>query len=710
MKVSVVRTDKQNKTYLQTITIEKLIERIRNDKSNATIDNLRHFIPVMTEGMTFQKMHLLPKVYPSVVMQKDANGELSAVEYNGIILLTICNLKRQENIDAVKKAAAQLPTTLAAFTGASGRSVKLLVKTSLVNGCMPENEEEATRLYRAAYSRAVKIYEAAVGEHVKMVDPSINNGFRLTADESPYLNLNATALLIDPENIKTHLGSKGMKDAISGIVDVEKQENIDIERYDEMEFMYHRAIDIIAANEINDDKQGFDEEAFNCRLAWQLCKMGMPEEEAVLHMRAHCNTRETVNHCRTIISSAYAEFSLSKDNKIDSSDYPTSIRNQQIQIIKFLERRYVFRYNEVMKYTEYRPNNTWVFDYQPVDQRVQNRMAIEARLEGINAWDKDITRYVESDYVKNYNPIEDFLWKCRGKWDGHDRIRELAHTVPNNNSNWGNWFYTWFLGVVNQWLGIGNSRYGNSVAPLLISGQGYNKSTFCRRLLPQELQWGYNDNLVLAEKKQVLQAMSEFLIINLDEFNQISPQVQQGFLKNLIQLPNVKIKRPYGKHVEQHARRASFIGTSNMRDVLTDPSGCRRFIGVEITSPIDVSKEINYVQLYAQALSALEHKEPCYFDDEQTTLLMKSNKQFQAKSAVEQYFYEYFSVGTKNDPDATFMTTAAILSYLKKQLGADIKLNSLRSLGRILTNMDGLERKRTNTGTAYLVKIRQKQV
>jgi hypothetical protein len=123
-----------------------------------------------------------------------------------------------------------------------------------------------------------------------------------------------------------------------------------------------------------------------------------------------------------------------------------------------------------------------------------------------------------------------------------------------------------------------------------------------------------------------------------------------------------------------------------------------------------VSKEINYVQLYAQALSALEHKEPCYFDDEQTTLLMKSNKQFQAKSTVEQYFYEYFSVGTKNDPDATFMTTAAILSYLKKQLGADIKLNSLRSLGRILANVDGLERKRTSTGTAYLVKIRQKQL
>lgn len=45
---------------------------------------------------------------------------------------------------------------------------------------------------------------------------------------------------------------------------------------------------------------------------------------------------------------------------------------------------------------------------------------------------------------------------------------------------------------------------------------------------------GYNDNLVLSEKRQVLQAMCQSLVINLDEFNQISPQVQQGFLKNII--------------------------------------------------------------------------------------------------------------------------------------------------------------------------------
>ena len=103
--------------------------------------------------------------------------------------------------------------------------------------------------------------------------------------------------------------------------------------------------------------------------------------------------------------------------------------------------------------------------------------------------------------------------------------------------------------------------------------------------------------------------MAQFMVINLDEFNQISPQVQQGFLKNLLQLPTVKIKPPYGSHVQEFPRLASFIATSNMTDILSDPSGNRRFIGVELTGPIDVSVRPNYQQLFAQALTALHNGE-----------------------------------------------------------------------------------------------------
>ena len=113
-------------------------------------------------------------------------------------------------------------------------------------------------------------------------------------------------------------------------------------------------------------------------------------------------------------------------------------------MMTYLEKRYVFRYNEVMGYTEYRPNNTWVHPYVPVDERVLNQMAIECRLAGLDVWDKDIRRYVRSAYVPPYNPVAEYLQQCRGKWDGNDRIRQLASTVPTSNPHWAEWFYTWF--------------------------------------------------------------------------------------------------------------------------------------------------------------------------------------------------------------------------------------------------------------------------
>lgn len=242
----------------------------------------------------------------------------------------------------------------------------------------------------------------------------------------------------------------------------------------------------------------------------------------------------------------------------------------------------------------------------------------------------------------------------------------MARTVPTNNPYWANWFYTWFLGMVDQWRGFTHRQYGNSVAPLLISKQGYNKSTFCRRLLPPKLQWGYNDNLILSEKRQVYQAMAQFMVINLDEFNQISPQVQQGFLKNLIQLPTLKYKPPYGSHVMEFPRLASFIATSNITDILTDPSGNRRFIGVELTGPIDVSVRPNYQQLFAQALTALHNGEKSYFDAEQVKLIMKNNCQFEVAEPIDQYFQLYFEL-VENEKEGEYLTAAEIFDYLKSR-------------------------------------------
>ena len=695
MKVTLIRTDKMNVPHVTTSTIEKIIKRIQTDSKQQTVQNLRRHLPMLASlGWRFKDMHLLPRVYPAVELTKAPNGDMTFKHWNGVVLLTIGGLEDRETAEQVKAAAMGLPSTLAAFRGSSGKTVKLLVRVAASNGQEPTTEEEADTLYQAGYNFAIQVYSGMFNGQMVQQEASARASFRMTLDEQPCYHPKATPLVI----------SDGINFSALHPISKEStaQRKSDYDKYSDYEYLYRSAWEQVRekmGSRFDDDPHR--EEAFLTELARMLRQFNFPEEEAVLHMRSHLWTRKEDAHIRVIVGSVYAE-----EGKRSPKSDPLKIRNHQQQIIDFLESRYVFRYNTVMGYSEFRPNNTWVQPYQPVDERVLNQIAIECRLAGVDAWDKDVLRYVHSTYVPTYNPVDEYLSKCRGIWDGKDRIRELARRVPTRNKHWEDWFYTWFLGMVRQWRSSIYDRYGNQVAPLLISRQGWNKSTFIQSLLPPELQWGYTNQLDVSEKRQMLQAMSQFLLINLDEFNQISPSLQQGFLKNIITLPSVKVKRPYGKHVEPFPRLASFIAATNQTDVLTDPSGGRRFLGIELSGPIDVSHHPNHEQLFAQALDALEHHEPHFFNDEQTREILESNRQYQQQTPVEQYFNDYFEV-VRDEHEGQFLTASTIFAHIKKMVGADLRLNSLNFFGRTLTNMPEIIKKRTKNGTEYLVKRRK---
>ena len=371
-------------------------------------------------------------------------------------------------------------------------------------------------------------------------------------------------------------------------------------------------------------------------------------------------------------------------------------------MMDFMNAKYMFRFNSVMGYTEYCRRDA-AGKFLPLEARVMKRMALEAQLEGFRVTFNDVRFFLESDLLGAYDPLKTFLDSCRGIWDGNDRIRQLANTVKCNNPHWADWFYRWFLGMVSQWREQGATRvYGNSTVPLLISRQGFNKSTFCRRLLPPQLQWGYCDNLVMTEKKQVLQAMSQLLLVNLDEFNQISPKTQEGFLKNLLQLPSVKIKRPYGRHVEMMPRLASFIATSNIAEPLSDPTGNRRFIAVELTEPIDTDLPIDYPQLYAQALEALDSGERGYFNLEETRLIMEYNRRFKALSPMEQCFWNIFRPAGDTE-EGRYMTTSEIFIEMKSVYGSIFNINSLGMFGKCLSAIPEMIRRKSRRGTEYFV-------
>ena len=626
MKVTIVHTNNKNQLLVSTKTMEKLMERFARDDSKLTITHFRESVPYLSNNYEgYKDMPKWMHIYPAAEFAKDENNNLKMKAFNGILLLKFGNITDVDGAEGVKRSVAILPSTLAAITGADGKTVIVLIKFQSENDSLPTSEADAEHLYRIAYQQIFPVYQAIVKASI-LVDgpkpsieagstlsqePSIHNSFMMTLDAEPYFNSKAVAMKIDS------------------------------------------------------------------------------------HARSQSPAPNTDNHQQTIPDFKAPE----EGKKVDKN----SIRENIVNMMQLLKSRYDFRYNTVMKYVEYLPKDKGWYGYQPVDPRVQKRMTLEVQLADIRVSIKDVRNFLESDYIKNYNPIDEYLFQCYDKWDGKDHIRALARTVPTANPHWADWFYTWFLGMVDQWRGYSHRQYGNSVAPLLISKQGYNKSTFCRRLLPPELQWGYSDNLILSEKRQVYQAMAQFMVINLDEFNQISPQVQQGFLKNLIQLPTLKYKPPYGSHVMEFPRLASFIATSNMKDILSDPSGNRRFIGVELTGPIDVSVRPNYQQLFAQALSALNNGEKSYFDAQQVKLIMKSNSQFEIIQPIDQYFLLYFEL-VEDEKEGDYLTAAEIFDYLKKQIGSSLKVNSLMGFGRKLANMSELKHKRFADGMKYLVK------
>ena len=629
MKVTIVHTNNKKQLLVSTKTMEKLMERFARDDSKLTITHFRESVPYLSNNYEgYKDMPKWMHIYPAAEFAKDDNNNLKMKAFNGILLLKFGNITDVDGVEGVKRSVAILPSTLAAITGADGKTVIVLIKFQGEKDSLPTSEADAELLYRIAYQQIFPVYQAIVKASI-LVDgpkpsieagstlsqePSIHNSFMMTLDAEPYFNSKAVAMKIDS------------------------------------------------------------------------------------HARSLNLTPNTGNNQQMIADSGTAE--AKNDNKKEDKN---SVRSNIVSMMKLLESRYDFRYNTVMKYVEYLPKDKGWYGYRPVEPRVQKRMTLEVQLADIRVSIKDVRNFLESDYIKNYNPIEEYLFQCYDKWDGKDHIRALARTVPTANPHWADRFYTWFLGMVDQWRGYSHRQYGNSVAPLLISKQGYNKSTFCRRLLPPELQWGYSDNLILSEKRQVYQAMAQFMVINLDEFNQISPQVQQGFLKNLIQLPTLKYKPPYGSHVMEFPRLASFIATSNMKDILSDPSGNRRFIGVELTGPIDVSVRPNYQQLFAQALSALNNGEKSYFDAQQVKLIMKSNSQFEIIQPIDQYFLLYFEL-VDNEKEGEYLTAAEIFDYLKKQIGSSIKINSLMGFGRKLANMSELKHKRFADGMKYLVK------
>lgn len=366
------------------------------------------------------------------------------------------------------------------------------------------------------------------------------------------------------------------------------------------------------------------------------------------------------------------------------------------QIEEFLSAHYEFRFNQLTEQPEYRRKRSRG-SFIMADQRAVNTLCIEAQLQGINCWDKDISRLLCSHMVADHHPFHAYMQSLPA-WDGTDRVTPLALRV-SDSAVWLMGFHRWMRGMTAQWMGIA-SQSANAVAPLLVSTeQGLCKSTFCALLMPPALHAFYLDKFDITSVSGCEQKLSHFGLINMDEFDRYRDRAM-ATLKNLMQLRRLNVRKSHRSYYSQLPRIASFIGTSNQRELLTDPTGSRRFLCVEVSRAIDCSP-IDHAQLYAQLKHELEQGLPHWFTHDEERLIQERNRPFYRRLPEHDVFFRCFRQPHEGEKGISLSATEIYL-HLQKRFPAAMRGRHAGNMGKTLSAL-GINHIHTRTGNVYRV-------
>ena len=516
-------------------------------------------------------------------------------DYRGFVVLSVDALyAKEKDLKSVYRKVTEHPQTAMAFINSTEQRLYFFCRYTLPDGNIPPKGNLTRLFHRSACHHAWRIYQSWLEDSVRTVNipvTDIDIICPILLEENIYENKRSEVGYLPQPLTSSRLFEEGKEEETLPLNRL-KFDNL---RSNQVFRLFNHVLRTVLLKGFRCDADG-DWLPFVSELAKDCYHNGIPEEDAVKWILLETMLEE---YKEDISQTVHLVYSTARGG---FGTRPGMGKEQLMvwQMEDFLRRRYVIRHNVMKNILEYRELRNSQFHFELLDEYALNTICIAAQKEGIGVWDKDVKRFIRSNMVKRFFPLEDYLSNLP-EWDGKDHILNMAARVPCDDSQWRTLFRVWFLSMVAHWTGL-DEEHANALIPQLVGKQGCGKSTFCRNLLPPELREYYTDTFDLNGKRQVLLSLTRYALINLDEFDSISAG-KQPFLKNLLQTANVKTSLPYQSAVQGMKRYASFIGTSNNFDLLTDPTGSRRFICVESIGNIDTYSPIDHGQLYAQARS-----------------------------------------------------------------------------------------------------------
>ena len=370
------------------------------------------------------------------------------------------------------------------------------------------------------------------------------------------------------------------------------------------------------------------------------------------------------------------------DNKILINGEALTASQQRTLVVElFLRENYLFRRNVLNGKVEFldKPSgkaeratlndSAEASAFRVLTQEALNSIIIRAKREQVcekGSPKTEIVEFVHSEEVPVYNPIHEYLTHLP-QWDGQNHVARVFSRLPGISSEQHGFLATWLRSTVAHWLQM-DTLHGNECVMTLIGAQGCGKTTFILRLLPAEFREYYLDHLNLGNKFDKEMALTNNLLVNLDELDAIRPS-QHAELKQTLSKSKVNGRPIYGAAQEDRPRFASFVSTTNNPHPLTDTTGSRRYICLTIPQGmfIDNEGEIDYPQLYAQVLhELLDLKIPYWFNNAEVARIQDLNRGYMEQKDMAEIVEVCFRKPQEGE-HGKLMNSSQLLKMIQQQ-------------------------------------------
>lgn len=585
------------------------------------------------------------------------------------------------------------PHTLMSYITMSGNGLRVIFTYEIAPefSGVPKDEEEVKKFeayYQQAFYAGNAYYEKLLGAKADMQCKNITRLSGLAHDPEVFLRPQSEVIPFTAEEIST---------AATAYVKQSKE--------DKQMQRIQTYFDTLIAPQLAKAKIEFRSGSHNdyvMRVGYKLAERRFSKKVALRWAmqkfgKDYSDTEQVINSCFAN-ASPHGKQGGSGDNRGDSKTATVE------EIKSFLDGHISLRFNEITSRVEYEipADNTDTHRFMPVNDRIVNSLWSQmSTITRVNI--QDMYRVIESDYVPVFNPFKEYLNNL-SKPGEQDYIRELAQTVrvkggEQEQKLWHLYLKKWLVGMVASWL---SEDVVNNVILVLIGEQGAYKTTWFNYLLPPPLkQYFYTKTNANRMSKDDILTLAQYALVCCEELDTMRP-AELNQLKAAVTMPSIDERAAYAHYHEHRKHIASFCGTGNNTQFLSDPTGNRRWLPFEVESILSPREHpFHYEGIYAQALSLYTSGFQYWFTKEEIQELNRHNKQFETPHLEHELVDLYFRRPIDSEL-GEFISVARALQMISN--GISQKLSAV-NVGRAFSDL-GFKRVRTNSSRGFIVVCR----